>query len=111
MSRNVLRKKRKRRVRVTGTGKVPRLSVFRSNKHVYAQLIDDEKGKTLAGILSVSKGAKLKSAETVGEKLAEKAKALKITQAVFDRGGYKYHGRVKAIKEAAEKKGLVFKKN
>ena len=99
------RKRRHRRVRakIKGTGEVPRLCVFRSNKYIYAQIIDDEKGKTLANAK-----AELNKAAKVGEDIAKKAIKEKINKVVFDRGGYKYHGRVKALAEAARKGGLKF---
>jgi large subunit ribosomal protein L18 len=105
---------------VAGTAKRPRLSVFRSGSQIYAQLIDDDSGKTLVATssLALAKGAKSsnnagKSAKTdiaaqVGSALAEKAQAAKISAVVFDRGGYKYHGRVKALAEAARAGGLQF---
>ena len=99
------RKRRHRRVRakINGTAEVPRLCVFRSNKYIYAQIIDDEKNKTLA-----SAKAELKSADKVGEEVAKKAIKQKIKKVVFDRGGYKYHGRVKALADAARSAGLKF---
>lgn len=104
--------RRRARVRgkVLGTSKRPRLSVFRSAKHIYAQLIDDEAAKTLAAVsdLTSKKGTKLERAEQVGESLAQKAVKLKIKKAAFDRGRYKYHGRVKAVAEGARKGGLEF---
>lgn len=110
--------KRHRRVRKTvlGTPERPRLTVFRSLNHIYAQVIDDIAGKTLASASTaqkeLSEGLKAtggcKAAEVVGKKLAEKAIASGITAVVFDRGGYKYHGRVKALADAARKGGLNF---
>ena len=112
-------KKRKsrvrRRLRKNAAGKI-RLSVFRSNQHVYAQLIDDVKGITLAQASTRDSevGGKLNSlsskeaAKAVGSAIAEKAKANKISIVVFDRGGYLYHGRVKALADAARESGLVF---
>jgi large subunit ribosomal protein L18 len=92
-----------------------RLTVFRSNQHIYAQLVDDENGVTLASASTMDKDlGKLKSfsnveaAEKVGELIAKKAKDQKVAQVVFDRGGYLYHGRVKALAEAARKAGLKF---
>lgn len=108
---------RKRRVRRTiRGGHRPRLSVFRSNKFIYAQIIDDIKGKTLASFserkLNKEQLAKLKTkqekASFVGEEIAKLAKKAKITKVVFDRGGYKYHGRVKALADGARKGGLIF---
>ena len=90
----------------------PRLTVFRSNKHVWAQIIDDQKGVTLASQTDKSlksfKGTKMEASEKVGELLAEKALKKGVTKVYFDRGSYKYHGRIKALAEAARKKGLKF---
>jgi large subunit ribosomal protein L18 len=111
------RNKRKKRIRAKVFGKKthPRLSVYRSNKYIYAQLIDDEKGSTLIAVnekdLKIDKGkkySKSQKAELVGELLARKARRKRITKVVFDRGGYRYHGRVKAVAEAARKGGLKF---
>lgn len=107
---------RRIRVRVRGTAARPRLSVFRSLKHIYAQLIDDDTGRTLvaAGSLSpevrdkLKNGGNVTAAKVVGELLAQKAKAAGIAQVVFDRGGCRYHGRVKALAEAARAGGLQF---
>ncbi|OYU95768.1 MAG: 50S ribosomal protein L18 [Bacteroidetes bacterium B1(2017)] len=99
------------RSRVTGTAQKPRLSVFRSNKFIYAQLIDDVAGKTLVSVSSralTEKIAKVDSSVAVGKTLAEKAVAAGITEVVFDRGGYLYHGRVKALAEGAREGGLKF---
>ena len=98
------------RANLSGTAEKPRLSVFRSNKAVYAQLIDDTKGATLASASSLSlKGKKgLEGAKSVGVELAKTAKAKKIELCVFDRGGYKYHGQVKALAEGAREGGLKF---
>jgi large subunit ribosomal protein L18 len=100
------------RSKIAGTAKRPRLSVFRSSKHIYAQLIDDVTGVTLAAAGSTGKGAgyggNVKAAATVGKKLAEAAKAKGIMQAAFDRGHYRYHGRVKALADAAREGGLSF---
>ena len=102
-----LRDKRRTRIRgkIKGTKDRPRLSVFRSNKHIYAQLIDDEKGETLAAAMG---GSDVSAAGEVGKSLAEKALKLGIKKVVFDRGGYKYHGRVKALAEGAREGGLEF---
>jgi large subunit ribosomal protein L18 len=95
-------------------GGTPRLSVFRSNKYIYAQIIDDTKGTTLAQASSMEKGAKIKVASNaeaaiaVGKLVAERAKKAGIKEVVFDRGGYIYHGRVKALAEAARDGGLKF---
>ncbi len=109
------RKRRHKRVRVKifGTGARPRLSVFRSNRFVWAQLIDDEERKTLAYASSkeLAKGKKdkgIKSAEETGKLIAKRAHAKKIEKVVFDRGGYKYHGLIKALADGARKGGLKF---
>jgi len=94
------------RSRVKGTEKCPRLSVFRSNKYIYAQLIDDFNGKTL--ISKKDKLNKTEKAKEIGSSLAKKALAQKIEKIIFDRGGYKYHGRIKAIAEGARQGGLKF---
>ena len=113
-SRNELRKKRHARVRskVSGTASMPRLSVFRSNSQIFAQIIDDEKGTTLVSSSSLSlkikNGGNVEGAKLVGKDIAEKAKSKKITKVVFDRGGYLYHGRIKALAEAARSAGLEF---
>src|SRR5438132_11605391 len=95
------RKRYRVRKRVTGTAERPRLSVFRSSKHIYAQMIDDLTGVTLAAAGSRAKGAPLgsntKAAAEVGKRLADAAKAAGITKAAFDRGHYRYHGRIKAL--------------
>jgi len=112
-SRNVARVARHERIRKTlhGTSSTPRLCVFRSNKDIYVQIIDDEEGKTL---LSVSgkelklKGVNIENAKKVGEEIAARAKKAKIKTVVFDRGGYLYHGVVKALAESAREKGLEF---
>lgn len=93
------------RAKIKGTKERPRLSVFRSNKHIYAQLIDDVGGETLAAALG---GADVSAAGKVGKDLAEKAIKVGIKEVVFDRGGYNYHGRVKALAEAAREGGLEF---
>ncbi|MSR67895.1 50S ribosomal protein L18 [Candidatus Peribacteria bacterium] len=104
-----LRAARKRRIRakVIGTAVRPRLTVFCSLTRVYAQLIDDTAGKTIASALS-TKGKNVKEATKVGETIAAKAKDLKITAIVFDRNGRKFHGRIKALAEAARASGLQF---
>lgn len=116
--KNEARNRRRARVRarVTGTASRPRLAVFRSAKHVSAQLIDDEAGKTLAVADDVKMKeakvegmeAKIAKAYAVGQALAEKAKKAGITAVVFDRGGYAYHGRVKALADGARAGGLEF---
>jgi large subunit ribosomal protein L18 len=110
--RNSIRK-RIRRI-VTGTAERPRLSVYRSNKQIYAQLIDDISGKTLVAASSRDKDfsgadkSKVEEASLVGKILAEKAVAAGVTEVVFDRGGYLYHGRVKSLAEGARNAGLKF---
>jgi large subunit ribosomal protein L18 len=96
---------------VSGTGKRPRLNVFRSSQQIYGQLIDDESGKTLVSASSLevkSKGKKSELSAEVGKLLAKKALEKKIELVVFDRGGYAYHGRVKALAEGAREGGLKF---
>jgi large subunit ribosomal protein L18 len=108
------RLKRRRRVRakVHGTAERPRISVFRSNRGIVAQLIDDEAGRTLAAVNWTEadlRGLKpMEQATRVGGLLAERAKAAGVDTAVFDRGGYRYHGRVKALAEGAREGGLTF---
>ena len=105
------RARRQKRIRskVSGTSSMPRLSVFKSNKYISAQLIDDEAGVTLAAFSSIElKGKKSDQARKVGEKLAETAKAKGITKVVFDRGGYIYTGRVAALALGAREGGLEF---
>ena len=114
--RNDVRKARHARVRnkVVGTSAVPRLNVFRSNSNIFAQIIDDEKGVTLVSASSIDKelklenGGNVEAATKVGELLAKRAKKAKIEQVVFDRGGYLYHGRVKALADSARENGLNF---
>ena len=112
-SRNVARQRRHARVRktISGTATSPRLNVFRSNKEIYAQVIDDNKGVTLASssskILKVN-GGNIEGAKAVGKDIAEKCKNKKIYKVVFDRGGYLYHGRVAALADAARENGLEF---
>ena len=108
------RLKRRRRVRakVTGTAERPRISVFRSNRGVFAQLIDDDAGRTLAAVNWTEDELKtmprMEQAKRAGELLAERAKAAGVESAVFDRGGYRYHGRVRALAEGAREGGLTF---
>jgi large subunit ribosomal protein L18 len=112
----VARKRRHFRVRkkVRGDAVRPRLAVFRSNKHIYAQVIDDVAGRTVASASTMEKGASLGSAGTVeaakavGERLGERAKSAGIDSVVFDRGGFKYHGRVAAVADGARSAGLEF---
>jgi large subunit ribosomal protein L18 len=99
------------RKKVSGTSQKPRLSVFRSNKEIYAQLIDDVNGVTLASASTKgtkSSGPKVVAAAQVGKAIAEKAKAIKIEKVVFDRGGYLYHGRIKSLADGAREGGLIF---
>jgi len=110
-SRNEMRKIRHIRVRkqIFGTSEIPRLNVYRSNKNIYAQIIDDEKGITLAESSSMKeKGNNIEVASKVGKAIAMEAKKKKISKVVFDRAGYLYHGRVKALAEAARENGLEF---
>jgi large subunit ribosomal protein L18 len=104
------RRHKKITVKIKGTKNRPRLIVFRSNTNIYAQLIDDESRKTIlsASDLKSKKGVKLENAKKVGLEIAKKALEKKITQCVFDRNGYKYHGRVKALAEGAREGGLKF---
>jgi large subunit ribosomal protein L18 len=113
--KNKLRQKRHLRVRnhIHGTAERPRLNVFRSLAHIYVQIIDDEKGVTLTAASSVEKGfegsgGNIEGAKKVGAAIAKKALEKGITEVVFDRGGYIYHGRVKALAEAAREAGLKF---
>ena len=98
------------RNRVTGTAERPRLVVFRSLKHIYAQLVDDTSHRTLATVsdLSIEQGKKGERAAEVGKLIAERAKSAGITRVVFDRAGYRYHGRIKAVADGARKGGLEF---
>lgn len=105
----------KRRVRgkISGSSSAPRLSVYKSNKEIYAQLIDDKEGKTLVSASSREKGVDAKGTKTeiaaaVGKKIAEKAKAAGFEKIVFDRNGFVYHGRVKALADGAREGGLKF---
>lgn len=105
---------RRVRARITGTAERPRVSVFKSNKHIFVQFIDDELNKTMLSSKVVSsakskiKGTKIQKSEKIGEMLAEKAKEAGIKEAVFDRGGFKYHGRVKAVADGLRKGGIKF---
>ena len=99
------------RRRISGTADKPRLSVFKSNKGIYAQVIDDEKGHTLAAASSKEikdSGLNIETAKEVGKKIAEKANSSGVKEVVFDRGGYIYHGRIKALAEGAREGGLNF---
>lgn len=116
--KNKARLKRHLRVRkkINGTAARPRLSVFRSSKHIYAQLIDDVAGVTLASastkdkelVASIGNGGNIEAATKVGELIANRAKAQGVTDVVFDRGGYLYHGRIQALATAAREAGLSF---
>jgi large subunit ribosomal protein L18 len=107
-----LRRRRRVRARVSGTAERPRLSVYRSNRGIFAQLIDDRQGHTVAAVNWIEpelrKLTASEQAKRAGEILAERAKAAGVESCVFDRGGYQYHGRVKALAEGAREGGLVF---
>ena len=111
---NVARLRRHARVRktVSGTAECPRLNVFRSNSHIFAQVIDDENGNTLVSSssveLKIKNGGNVEGAKTVGADIAKKAVKAGIKKVVFDRGGYQYHGRVEALANAARENGLEF---
>jgi large subunit ribosomal protein L18 len=104
------------RMKVSGTSERPRLCVYRSLDHIYAQIIDDHAGKTLVAASSADKdtkknlkgGGNVAAAKVIGKAIAERAKAAGVARVVFDRGGYKYHGRVKALADAAREAGLQF---
>ncbi len=113
-SKNIARLRRHRRVRgkISGTATCPRLNVFRSSKHIYAQLIDDVSNTTIVSASSMDKdfdgfGGNIEAATKVGNAIAKKAADKGITKAVYDRGGFVYHGRVKALAEGAREGGLV----
>jgi len=113
MSRDALRRKRhaRLRLRLAGSADRPRLSVFRSSRFIYAQVIDDSTGRTLAAASSrepslAALAGKVATAEAVGKALAERARAAGVTQVVLDRGGYRYHGRVRSLAEGARQGGL-----
>jgi len=114
MTKEALRLRRRRRVRakVHGTAERPRVSVFRSNRGISAQLIDDDAGRTLVAVnwteAPLREYSGVQQATKVGELLAQRAKAAGITSVVFDRGGYKYHGRVRALADGAREGGLSF---
>ena len=116
VSKNETRQKRHLRIRQTlvGTAAKPRLNVFRSNKQIYAQIIDDTTGRTLCSASSLDKelaltnGSNIEAATQVGTLVAKRALALNIEAVVFDRGGYLYHGRIKALADAARAAGLKF---
>ena len=115
-SRGAARRKRHDRIRLRleGTGPRPRLAVFRSLNHIYAQVIDDASGKTLAAASSAEKelrgsdGTKSDGAKTVGRLVAERARAAGVERVVFDRAGFRYHGRVRSLADAAREAGLDF---
>ena len=104
------RLKKKIRTEVVGTGERPRLSVFRSNRFIYAQVIDDAKGKTLAAAsdIKIAKGTKIERAKEVGRLIAETAQKAKVKKVVFDRNGFKYTGRIKLVADEARAGGLEF---
>jgi large subunit ribosomal protein L18 len=115
INKKIIRERIHKRIRkkIDGTPERPRLAVFRSVKHIYAQIIDDRAGRTLAAASSNEKGASfaggnVAGAKEVGRLVAERAKAAGISSVVFDRGGYLYHGRVKALADAAREGGLEF---
>ena len=102
--------RRRIRAKVAGTAQRPRLSVFRSNKHIYAQVIDDQSGTTLAAAStreSGQAGSGVGASKAVGQRVAERAKEAGVERAVFDRGGYRYHGNVKALADGAREGGLT----
>jgi large subunit ribosomal protein L18 len=114
-SKTVIRERRQNRIRrkIIGTAERPRLAVFTSGKHIYAQVIDDSKGTTLASASTLDKelkgsGDNVAGAKKVGASVAARAKAKKIEVVVFDRGGFRYHGKVKALADAAREAGLKF---
>lgn len=112
MLKQKLKRQKRVRAKVKGTPQAPRLSVFRSNRHIFAQVIDDTKGKTLVAVsekeLDSKNLKKMEKAKKLGLVLAKKAKLKKIEKVVFDRGSFKYHGRVKALAEGAREGGLKF---
>ena len=107
-----LRRRRRVRARIRGSAERPRLSVYRSNRGVFAQLIDDDAGRTVAGVSwtedELRKLGSMEQAKRVGQLLAERGKAAGVEGVVFDRGGYRYHGRVKALADGAREAGLRF---
>jgi large subunit ribosomal protein L18 len=115
INRNDIRLRIHKRIRnrVSGTPERPRLAVFRSVNHIYAQIIDDSQGHTIVAAGSTEKdlkgkGGNIDGAKTIGKAVAERAKSKGVTKVVFDRGGYQYHGRVKALADAAREAGLEF---
>jgi large subunit ribosomal protein L18 len=119
-SRSILRQRQRRRFRVRrsirGTTERPRLTIFRTHKHIYAQVVDDSTGRTLASASSMDKvlrdglgfGGNKQAAEAIGKAVAERAKAAGVSQVCFDRGSFRYHGRVAALADAARAAGLQF---
>lgn len=112
-SKNVNRLKRHARIRenLSGTSTTPRLNIFRSNTNIYAQIIDDEKGVTLVSASSLDmklNGSNIENAKKVGTEIAKRALEKGITEVVFDRGGYQYHGKVESLADAAREAGLKF---
>lgn len=105
-----LKRHKRSKDKLLGSAKRPRVSIYKSNKYIYAQIIDDESGKTLGSFnqaqLKDNKGSKVEKSKLVGENLAEIALKLKINEVTFDRSGYRYHGRVKAVAEGLREKGL-----
>ncbi len=114
ISKNHIRQRGHKRIReqLSGTAERPRLNVYRSLNHIYAQLIDDMEGKTVVSASTreakIKTGGNLAAAKEVGKQIAEKAKAKGVSKVVFDRGGYLYHGRIKALADAAREAGLKF---
>jgi large subunit ribosomal protein L18 len=118
VSKNAVRQRihRRSRARIHGRPQAPRVNVYRSLNHIYVQIVDDTLGRTLVAAStrdkevskSVKNGGNIAAAKVVGKVLAERAKAAGITRVVFDRGGYAYHGRVKALADAAREGGLIF---
>ena len=116
VSRNEMRLERHARIRkdLMGTSERPRLNVYKANANIYAQIIDDEKGVTLVSAntlekeLNIKNGGNIEAAKVIGAEIAKRAKKAKITKVVFDRGGNLYHGRVKALADAARENGLEF---
>ncbi len=112
-SKNEARKRRHARIRknLTGTSEMPRLNIFRSNSHIFAQIIDDHTGNTLVSASTLEMKIESNNTEAcikVGHEVAKRAKKANITKVVFDRGGYLYHGRIKALADAAREEGLEF---
>jgi len=111
-----LRRQKKVRKKIRGTAERPRLSVFRSTRHIYAQLVDDESGRTITGVSTLTAAVRdklpasgnIEAAKRVGRAMAERAREKGVTRVVFDRNGFLYHGRVKALAEAAREGGLEF---